>query len=65
VTALSARADGRHVIALANGQIWVQGEAWEVLHLSVGDAVTVKPGVLGSYYLRAPSGSATRVTRAQ
>jgi hypothetical protein len=63
VAAVSARGDGRQVIRLANGETWVQGEAWEVFPLGVGDTITIKPGMLGAFYLYAPSGSATRVTR--
>jgi hypothetical protein len=65
VSAVSERVDGRKVITLANGETWVQGEAWEVFHVSVGDAITIKPGALGSFHLYAPSGLATRVTRAR
>jgi hypothetical protein len=65
VTAIVARGHGRQLIRLANGETWVQGEAWGVFHVSVGDAVTIKPGTLGSFYMYAPSGVATRVTRAQ
>jgi hypothetical protein len=65
VSAVTARSDGRLMITLANGQMWVQGEAWEVFHVSVGDTVTIKPGILGSLHLYTPSGSVTRVTRAR
>jgi hypothetical protein len=65
VSAVSTRADGRLVITLANGQTWVQGEAWEVFHLSVGDPVTIKHGTLGSFQLSTSSGLSTRVSRAQ
>jgi hypothetical protein len=63
VTAVIARSDGRQVIRLANGETWVQGEAWENFHVNVGDAISIKPGLLGSFYLYTPSGLATRVTR--
>jgi hypothetical protein len=65
VSAVSKRPDGRLIITLANGQTWVQGEAWEVFHLSVGDAVTIKHGTLGSFQLSTSSGLSTRVSRAQ
>jgi hypothetical protein len=65
VSAVSERADGREVITLANGEIWVQGEAWSTFPLSVGDTITIKPGALGSFHLYAPSGLATWVTRAR
>ncbi len=65
VTSVNMRSDGRLVIALANGQVWVQGDAYEAFRLGVGDAITIKPGALGSLHLYAPSGRATRVTRAR
>jgi hypothetical protein len=63
VSAIHERGDGRTAITLANGNTWVQGEAWEAFHVSVGDAITIKTGALGSYHLYTPSGLATRVTR--
>jgi hypothetical protein len=65
VSAVSSRGDGRLVITLANGQVWVQGEAYEVFRIKAGDAITIKPGLLGSFHLYGPSGYATRVTRAR
>ncbi len=65
MSAVTQRADGRMVFSLANGEIWVQGEAWERFDVRVGDAVQIKPGLLGSFHLYAPSGLATRVTRAR
>lgn len=65
VSAVSQRVDGRKVIALANGQIWVQGEAWTAFPVSVGDAITIKPGALGSFQLYTPSGVTIWVTRAR
>jgi len=65
VSAVSARPDGRLVITLANGQTWVQGEAWDIFHVSVGDAVTIKHGMLGSFQLSTPSGLSTQVSRAR
>jgi hypothetical protein len=65
VSAVGSSGDGRMVITLANGQVWVQGEAYEVFRVSVGDAITIKPGLLGSFHMYAPSGYATRVTRAR
>lgn len=65
VTSVNMRRDGRLVIALANGQVWVQGDAYEAFRVGVGDAITIKPGALGSLHLYAPSGLATRVTRAR
>jgi hypothetical protein len=65
VLAVTLRADGRNVITLENGQIWVQGEAFEHTAIHAGDAVTIKPGLLGSLYMFLPSRLRTRVTREQ
>lgn len=63
VAAVTLRADGRNVIALENGQIWVQGDAFEDIAIHAGDAVTIKSGLLGSFYMDLPSRLRTRVTR--
>jgi hypothetical protein len=65
VTAVTLRADGRNVINLENGQSWIQGEAFDQTAIRVGDAVTIKPEILGSLYMYFPSKSRTRVTREQ
>jgi hypothetical protein len=62
VVAVTLRTDGRNVITLQNGQIWVQGEAFEHTEIRVGDSVTVKSGLLGALYMYLPKGR-TRVTR--
>jgi hypothetical protein len=56
------RRDGRNVITLENGQVWVQGEAFESTEIKTGDPVTIKPGMLGSLYMYLPK-LRTRVTR--
>ena len=63
VLAVTLRADGRNAISLENGQIWVQGDAFENIAIHVGDAVTIKSGLLGSFYMDLPSKLRTRVTR--
>jgi hypothetical protein len=63
VLAVTVRADGRTAITLDNGQTWVQGDAFEHIAVQAGDAVTIKPGLLGSLYMYLPSKSRTRVTR--
>jgi hypothetical protein len=65
VSAVSQRVDGRKVVTLANGQIWVQGEAWSTFPVNAGDAITIKPGALGSFQLYTPAGVAVWVTRAR
>ncbi len=63
VVAVTLRGDGRSTITLDNGQTWVQGDAFEHIVVQAGDAVTIKPGLLGSLYMYLPSKSRTRVTR--
>jgi hypothetical protein len=63
VGSLKLQSDGRTVITLADGAVWIQGEAYEALSLHAGDRVTVKPGLLGAFYLYPPQGSPTRVRR--
>jgi hypothetical protein len=57
------RADGRALITLDNGQVWLQGEAYERFDAQPGETVLVRSGVLGSFYMHAASGADTRVTR--
>jgi hypothetical protein len=65
VTGLQLGADSKALITLDNGQVWAQVEA-ERLMLKLGDRVTVKRGMLGSYIL-VPAGlhRSYRVTRVQ
>jgi hypothetical protein len=63
VRAVTPRADGRSVITLESGQIWVQGEAFDEIAIRAGEAVTIKSGMLGSFYMYLPSGLRTRVKR--
>lgn len=63
VAGLKAQPDGRTVITLADGAVWIQGEAYERIALHPGDTVSVKPGLLGSFYMYPPSGPPTRVRR--
>ncbi|HEY1725523.1 MAG TPA: hypothetical protein VGF89_08870 [Steroidobacteraceae bacterium] len=65
VTTATVQADGRQLIRLANGQTWLQSDAYDVIQVRSGDSVTIKPGLLGSYFLYTSSGAATRVTRSK
>ena len=47
---------------LANEQIWLQ-DSHRMLPFHVGDAVTIKNGTFGGYFLTAQSGTKTRVRR--
>lgn len=50
VTAIRLGQSGKFIATLDNGQVWAQIEA-EGVGIDVGDAVTIKPGLLGSYLL--------------
>lgn len=63
VSAIAARADGTLVVTLDNQQVWQQLTGGEGFRLKAGDKVTLKPGVLGSYFLVSPYGRSTKVKR--
>jgi len=51
------------VVTLDNGQTWMQNEAEGTRGIRAGDAVTIKPGLLGGYWMEGPTGWITRVHR--
>jgi hypothetical protein len=56
--------DGRDIFELDNGQAWQQTEVQRYFTARPGDAVNIKKGALGSFWLsKSPSGQATRVKR--
>jgi hypothetical protein len=55
--------DGRSELTLDNGQVWRQLSPDEELLIKTGDIVTLSRGVLGSYWLTAPSGRGCKVRR--
>lgn len=63
ITQVKTRPRGEFVVTLSNGQEWAQKEEEKPMSLSVGDQVTIKPGALGSYFLKGAKRAATRVTR--
>lgn len=63
ITHLTRRADGRYVITLDNGQIWLEAEVKERLSVNTGDTVTIRSQLLGAHYLRTPSGADVLVIR--
>jgi hypothetical protein len=63
ITALSRLHDGKFVVTLDNAQVWSQSEINSQADVQVGDPVTVRRGVLGSYLLVTKAGIATRVRR--
>ena len=63
VQAVEMRRDGKFVATLDNAQVWSQSELNSKADVQVGDAVTVRRGLLGSYLLVTKAGIATRVKR--
>lgn len=62
VQATTQGAYGKIVVTLDNGQVWEQQELID-FSLRVGDVVTLKPGLLGSFWMTNPSHERTRVSR--
>jgi hypothetical protein len=65
VVAITERPHAGFVATLDNGQIWVQNEMESLRVIDVGDMVTIKPGMLGSFWLVGPSGRRTKAHRVQ
>jgi len=63
VAAISHKLRGEAVIRLDNGQVWEEAEAGSDLQLSPGDAVTIRRGMLGSFWLSTAKKSGLRVRR--
>jgi hypothetical protein len=63
VTKLSPSGNGLLVFTLDNGQVWRQLVHEGELLASVGDAVRISRGWLGSYSMRLPSGRGCKVAR--
>jgi hypothetical protein len=61
ISEVARRADGRFVVTLNNGQVWSQLERDAAAEVAVGDEVTVREGMLGSYFLTTRAGVRTRV----
>lgn len=62
-TAISTRPRGELVVTLDNGQVWEQVPSGEAFSLKVGDKVTIKSGLLGSFALVGPRGRSMKVKR--
>jgi hypothetical protein len=61
ITHLTRKADGRFVITLSNGEVWLQAETKERFLANVGDVISLRTQLLGAHYLRTPKGSDVRV----
>jgi hypothetical protein len=68
ITRLSLVGPDTYQIALANGQVWRQEGSRTTAFFRVGDGVSIKKGMLGSYQMSTASTGAknwVRVTRLQ
>jgi hypothetical protein len=65
VVGMRERPHAGFVVTLDNGQIWAQNEMDAQRGIRVGDAITIKPGALGSFWLVGPSGWSTKARRIQ
>ena len=63
VTSVRFRKYGEFVVTLDNGQVWEQNEPMSSAVVRVGDTVTVRKAVLGSYTLVTAARVATKVHR--
>jgi hypothetical protein len=48
---------------LDNGQTWEQIETLDSLNIRLQDTVTIKPGILGAFFLSTPRSQTIRVHR--
>jgi hypothetical protein len=64
VTRIDEKPYGERIVHLDNGQVWEENSRNRNLPLDVGDSVTIKSAVFGSYKLIGPGGKRfTRVRR--
>jgi hypothetical protein len=63
ITRLLPRSDNEYAFELDNGQTWEQAESKADLYVKPHDSVTIKPGVLGSFYMTTSRSQRIRVHR--
>jgi hypothetical protein len=63
IASLSYKAHGESILTLDDGQIWEEAENESHVPYHVGDAVTIKRGVLGAFYLSSAEVRGLRVKR--
>jgi hypothetical protein len=63
ITRLLPRPDNEYAFELDNGQTWEQAESKTDLYVKPHDSVTIKPGVLGSFYMTTSRSQRVRVHR--
>jgi len=54
---------GQWIFTLDNGQLWIQAEPKAGMRFSVGEAIQIEPGAMGSLWLAADHHRKTRVKR--
>jgi hypothetical protein len=57
------RPHSEQAFVLDNGQTWEQTESMENLDVKLHDTVTIKPGILGAFFLNTPRSQRVRVHR--
>ncbi len=57
------RPHGEQAFVLDNGQTWEQAESMESLDVKLHDTVSIKPGILGAFFLSTPRSQRVRVHR--
>lgn len=63
ISGIELRRFGRRVFTLDNGQIWAEESENRGVWLKVGDSVTIKSGLFGSYRLFGSGNRSSRVER--
>ncbi len=63
IASLRRLRENRYELTLANGEVWAQLEADPRAEMAVGDAITIRPALMGSFMLVTASGLRTRVKR--
>ena len=60
---LTPRSDHQYFFELDNGQVWESTDAAQTLYLAPHEAVSIRPGVLGAFFLKTQEGNSIRVHR--
>jgi hypothetical protein len=63
IASLRRLRDNRYELTLANGEVWAQVEADPRAEMTAGDAITIRPALMGSFMMVTASGLRTRVKR--
>jgi hypothetical protein len=63
IKSVTGRGKGDYRFELDNGQLWVESQRTGGEPPAIGETVTIRPGLLGSYFLEREKGLALRVKR--